>query len=82
MKMRIVPAPASNSRLVFLADRAPIARGYGIARFECGACGDLLLVDFRASDIRSAVFRCPSCGAYNEPEADAATSVNSAEVAI
>jgi len=72
MKMRIVPTPPANSRLVFFADRAPIARGFGIARFECGSCGDLLLADFRASDIRSAVFRCPTCGSYNEPEADPA----------
>jgi len=70
MRMRIVPKPPANSRLVFFADRAPIARGFGIARFECGACGDLLLADFRASDIRCAVFRCPTCGAYNEPAAE------------
>ncbi|MFN4087612.1 MAG: hypothetical protein ACK4QW_01030 [Alphaproteobacteria bacterium] len=38
-----------------------------MARFDCGACGDLLLADFRASDLRRAVFRCPTCGAYNEP---------------
>ena len=67
MKMRIVPPPPPNSRLVFIADRAPIARGHGVARFECGSCGDLLLADFRESDLRLAVFRCPTCAAYNEP---------------
>ena len=70
MKMKIVPTPPPNSRLIFLADRAPIARGYGVARFECGACGDVLLANFRSSDLRAAVFRCPSCGAYTEPTAD------------
>lgn len=67
MRMRTVPTPQPNTRLIFLADRAPIARGHGITRFECGSCGDLLLADFRESDVRRAVFRCPTCGAYNEP---------------
>lgn len=66
MKLNVIPEPAANTRLVFVADRAPIARGHGLDRFECGACGDLLLVQTSLRDIVGAVFRCPSCGAYNE----------------
>lgn len=66
MKLRVIPEPAPNTRLVFLPDRVPIARGHGLDRFECGACGDLLLVQTSLRDIGSAVFRCPNCHAYND----------------
>lgn len=66
MKLRVIPEPPRNTRLVFLPDRSPIARGHGLDRFECGACEDLLLVQTSLRDISGAVFRCPNCGAYNE----------------
>ncbi len=82
MRMKTVSAPAPNTRLVFLADRAPIARGFGISRFECGGCGDLLLADFRESDVRAAIFRCPTCGCYNEPIPQAATPTPRVELTL
>ncbi len=82
MRMKTVSAPAPNTRLVFLADRAPIARGFGISRFECGGCGDLLLADFRESDVRAAIFRCPTCGSYNEPIPQAATPTPRVELTL
>lgn len=66
MRLRVTQQPPANTRLVFVADRAPIARGHGMERFECGDCGDVLLVQTSLRDIAGAVFRCPNCGAYNE----------------
>src|SRR3546814_3134323 len=34
MRMRTVPIPQPNTRLIFLADRAPLARGHGIHRLD------------------------------------------------
>ncbi len=75
MKLKAVPQPGPFEKMVFIGDRAPLARDHGSEQFHCADCNELLLVQMSPRDMGGAAFRCPTCGAYNEldDEAEAGT---------
>jgi len=64
----VIPEPEANTRsvIVYEGEGTVVMKGPGNAVMECGNCGVPLVEGVPVGNIQSIVFKCPSCGEYNE----------------
>jgi hypothetical protein len=73
-RLHVIPEPAPGTRSVFQKpaaprdDRTPFVTNGGALNYVCGNpdCGLLLLKNVEIEQVSNLVFKCPSCGSYNE----------------
>lgn len=68
VRLNVIPEPEPNTRsvLIYTGEGTVVMRGPGKVTMECGNCGVPLIVGVNVAQIRGVVFRCPSCGQFNE----------------
>ncbi len=68
IQLMVIPEPEPNTRsvIVYTGEGTVVMKGPGNAIMECGNCGVPLIEGVPVANIRNIVFRCPSCGAFNE----------------
>lgn len=66
IKLPIIPKPAAGTRAVFQGKAKPFIKGTGDINYLCGNCAEILLQGVRPDQVKNIVFRCPSCGSYND----------------
>lgn len=69
--LTIIPEPDEKTRTVFVAPDATDAdvfmRGEATDdSYECGSCSRVLLVGISPGQVQGIVFKCPTCGAFND----------------
>lgn len=67
-RLNVIPEPAEDTRSVIVVqgDSAVAMRGEGPLVWTCGSCGAWILDGMEPGQVQNLVFRCHSCGAYNE----------------
>jgi DNA-directed RNA polymerase subunit RPC12/RpoP len=82
-RMFVVPEPQPRSASVIVSTVAPAIRGEGDgagdASYMCGGCGTILLLTIREGSVRGIIFKCPTCGAFNQIERPEPDSVRQDE---
>jgi predicted RNA-binding Zn-ribbon protein involved in translation (DUF1610 family) len=68
IKLMVIPEPETNTRtvLIYQGQGTIMMSGPGNSVMECGNCGAPLIQGVAVSQIQNLVFRCASCGQYNE----------------
>lgn len=68
IQLMVIPEPEPNTRSVFIytGEGTVVMRGDANVVMECGNCGVPLIDGVPVGNLRSIVFRCPNCGAFNE----------------
>jgi uncharacterized Zn finger protein len=68
IRLMVIPEPEQGTRsvLVYTGEGTVVMRGPGNVVMECGNCGVPLLEGVKVAQIQNLVFRCPSCGSFNE----------------
>jgi hypothetical protein len=68
IQLMVIPEPEANTRSVlnYVGEGTVAMRGPGNVVMECGNCGVPLIVGVPVSAVQNMVFRCQSCGAFNE----------------
>ena len=68
IKLMVIPEPEPGTRsvIVYTGEGTVVMTGPGNVVMECGNCGAPLLKGVKVSTIQNLVFRCPSCGQFNE----------------
>lgn len=66
VRLRIIPKPDEGARSVIQGEAKPFIKGTGQTNCLCGKCGEVLLEAIKPGQVKNVVFRCPTCGSYNE----------------
>jgi predicted RNA-binding Zn-ribbon protein involved in translation (DUF1610 family) len=68
LQLMVIPEPEPNTRMVFVfeGEGTVVMSGPGNVVMECGNCGVPLVDGVAVGNLLSIVFKCPSCGAFNE----------------
>ena len=68
IKLMVIPEPEPNTRsvLIYTGEGTVVMRGPGNVVMECGNCGVPLIEGLGVAQLQSLVFKCPSCGQFNE----------------
>ncbi len=62
----IIQKPTEGTRSVLQRKAKPFIKGKGQINYLCGGCGETLLENVEAGQIKNIVIRCPTCGNYND----------------
>lgn len=70
LPLKVIPKPEEGTRTVIqgtndLRHQAYI-RGKGDTSYTCGNCDHVILENVVAGQVRGIVFKCLSCGSYND----------------
>lgn len=68
IRLMVIPKPEPNTRsvIVYTGEGTVVMSGPGNSVMECGNCGVPLIEGVPVANIQNIVFRCPSCGEFNE----------------
>jgi len=67
-RMFVVPEPRPGTASVFVSNSAPVFAGEGDISYMCGGCGTVLIAFVAQDQIQGLIFKCPTCGVYNQIE--------------
>lgn len=67
-ELRVIELAENHRRIVLDGTEVPLLQRAGDTDYRCGACGTVLVEQAWHWEVRNLVFRCPSCGVYNEVE--------------
>ncbi len=65
-KLRVIPRPAQNTRVIIAPTAAPAIASEGRLSYACGKCETILIQNVAPNQVRGVVIKCPACGSYNE----------------
>jgi predicted RNA-binding Zn-ribbon protein involved in translation (DUF1610 family) len=73
--MVVIDEPKPNTRTVLVSgkDSAPPIEGNGAITYVCGKCAFPIVENVNLDRISDIVFKCPSCGSFNDWSASASS---------
>ena len=68
IQMVVIDEPKPNTRTVLVSgrDSAPPITGNGAITYVCGKCSFPIVENVNSDQVLNIVFKCPSCGAFND----------------